>query len=162
MNAVCDGVNMSSADRLIRASRRIVPRGSGWIWFICLSVAWGVVIVVVALTVPARCINSDPACVFHPQVTLVQGIGPGILAFVGTPLALSLLLAALLHRKATRRSRRADRAALGVATLSFLICLLAMLVEGIVVLPEAALTVCAVATTPFPPDPADPLAGSGH
>jgi hypothetical protein len=132
------------------------------VWFVCLAVAWGVGIVVVALTVPGRCENSDPECVFHPQVTLVQYIGPGVLVFVGAPLVISLVLAALLHRKATRRSRRADRAALGLATLSCLICLLAMLVEGIVMLPEAALTVCAVATTPFPPDPADPLAGSGR
>ena len=131
-------------------------------WFSGLAVVWGVVIVVVALTVHGRCKNSDPECVFHPPVTLVQYAGPGILGFVGTPLAISVVLAALLHRKATRRSRRADRAALGLATLSCVICLLGMLVEGIVMVPEIALTVCAVATTPFPPDPADPLAGPGR
>src|SRR5215471_954838 len=132
---------MSSADHLIRAARRLVPRGRAWAWFACLAIAWGVVIVVVALTVPGRCKNSDPECVFHPPVTLVQYIGPGVLAFVGAPLAISLVLAALLHRKATRGSRRADRAALGLATLSCLICLLGMLVAGIVMLPAAALTV---------------------
>ncbi|MGI8571728.1 MAG: hypothetical protein ACR2L9_03740 [Solirubrobacteraceae bacterium] len=45
--------------------------------------------------------------------------------------------------------------------LSCLVCFLGLAVEGIVMLPEAVLTVCAVATAPLPPDPTDPLAGSG-
>lgn len=153
---------MASADRLIRSARRVVTRGRAWVWWSRLAVAWGVVIVVVALTVHSRCLNSDPDCVYHPHVTLVHYAGPEILGFVGAPLAISLVLAALLYWKATRRSRRADRAALVVAPVNCLICLLGMLIVGIVMVPEVALTIGAVATTPLPPDPADPLVGSGR
>ncbi len=87
--------------------------------------------------------------------------GPGVLGFVGAPVVISLVLAALLHVKVTRRSHQAARAALCFAVLSCLVCFLGLAVEGIVMLPEAVLTVCAVATAPLPPDPTDPLAGSG-
>jgi Na+/proline symporter len=127
------------------------------VWFISLAIGWGAGLVVFACTVHDRCSESDPACVFH-SYTLLQRVGPGILGFAAAPLVISLVLAALLHAKTTRRSHRADRAAWFFAVLSCLICLVGLNIEGIVMLPEAVLTVCAVATAPFPPDLTDPLA----
>lgn len=152
---------MSAPDRRISSVRRFRARAPGWVWFISLAVAWGVVIVVVAFTVHDHCKGSDPLCVFH-SYTLVQVGGPGTLGFVGAPVLISLVLAALLHVKVTRRSRRAARAALFFAVLSCLVCFVGLLIEGIVMLPEAVLTVCAVSTAPLPCDPTDPLAGSAR
>lgn len=140
--------------------RRLRARVPAWVWFISLAFACGVAIVVVALTLHNRCEESDPSCVFH-SYTLVQDAGPGVLSFVGAPVVISLVVAALLHMKVTRRSHRADRAAWLFAMLSCLICLVGLVVEGIVMLPEAALIICAVATAPLPPDPRDPLARRG-
>ena len=143
---------MSATDRggsVVRALRSVAPL---WVWFIGLAFAWGVVIVVVAFTVHNRCSESDPDCVFH-SYTLVKDVGPGILGFVGAPALISLVLAPVLHVKTTRGSHGADRAAWVLTVVSCLICLLGLIVEGVVMLPAAALTVCAVASAPFPPDP---------
>jgi hypothetical protein len=144
---------MSAADRGSGLVRTLRSRAPGWVWFISLAFVWGVAIVVFAFTVHNRCEGSDPGCVFH-SYTLVEDAGSGVLGFVGAPAIISLLLVPLLYVKTTRRSHGADRAAWSLAVLSCLICLVGLIVEGIVMLPAAALTVCAVATAPFPPDPA--------
>jgi hypothetical protein len=144
---------MSAADRgssLVRALRSVAPL---WVWLISLSFVWGVVIVVFAFTVHDRCSEADPACVYH-SYTVVKDVGPGILGFVGAPAVISLLLVPLLVMKTARRSHGADRTAWVLTTVSCLICVVGLIVEGVVMLPAAVLTVGAVATAPFPPDPA--------
>ncbi len=145
--------DISAADRgnsLVRALRSVAPL---WVWFISLAFMWGVVIVVFAFTVHNRCSESDPDCVFH-SYTLVKDAGPGILGFVGAPAVISLVVAPLLRLKTARGSNGADRAAWVLTGVSCLVCVVGLIVEGVVMIPAAALTVCAVATAPFPPDPA--------
>ena len=115
---------------------------------------------VLALTDHSRCSASDPLCVFH-SYTLVQNLGPGILALAGAPLAISLVLVAVLRSKTTHRGPQAHRAAWVLATFDCFICLGGMLIAGLTMLPPAVLTVCAVATTPSPPDPTDRLNQAG-
>ncbi len=147
------------ADRDITVAQGFRLRSSGWILLIGLAFAAGLAPVVAACTVHDRCSNSDPACIFH-SYTLVHIFGPDILGFVGAPALISLVLAVLLRMKATRGNVRADRAAWFFAVLSCLICLLGLLVDGLLMLPTAVLTVCAVAATPFPANPNDRLARS--
>lgn len=142
---------MSAADFASNFVRSLRNRAPAWVWFISLAIGWGVGLVVFACTVHDRCSESDPACVYH-SYTLLQRVGPGVLGFAAAPLVISLVLVALLRRKTTRRSHRADRAAWFFAVLSCVICLVGLTIEGLVMLPEAALTVGAVATAPFPPD----------
>lgn len=148
------------ADRHIAFVHRLRARDSGWMWLIGLAFACGVALIVVACTVHDRCSSSDPACIYH-SYTLVHTAGPAILVFVGAPGVISLVLAMLLRIKVRRRSIRADRAAWCLAALSCLICIAGLVVVGFLMLLEAALTVSAVAATPFPPDPNDPLLRSG-
>jgi hypothetical protein len=131
-----------------------------WKWLIGLAFLWGLVPVVLAFTAHDQCSSSDPECVFH-SYTVVHMSGPWILGFIGAPALISVILATLLHAKVTRRSLRADRAATWFAFLSCSICLIGALGSGWVMLVEAALTVCAVAVTPLPPHPSDPLARPG-
>jgi Na+/proline symporter len=145
----------AAAKRAIRLFRG--PRA--WTWFIGLAFAWGVLIVTLAFTVHDQGSPSDPDQVFH-SYTLVQADGAVVLAIVGAPLVISLVLARLLHAKTARRSARADRAASIFAGLSCLCCIAGLLNAGVVMVPEAVLTICAVATAPFPPDPNDPLVRS--
>jgi hypothetical protein len=91
--------------------------------------------------------------VFH-SYTLVKDAGPGVLGFVGAPALISLVLVPLLLVKTTRGSHGADRAAWFLTVVSCLVCVVGLIVEGVVMLPAAALTVCAAASAPFPPDPA--------
>jgi len=148
------------ADRHIDFVQRLRARGSGWIWLIGLAFTCGVALVLSACIDHDRCSSSDPACIYH-SYTLLHTAGPAVLAFVGAPAVISLVLAMLLRIKVTRRSIRADRAAWFFAALSCLICIAGLAVEGFLMLLEAALTLCAVAATPFPPDPNDRLLRSG-
>lgn len=136
--------------------RRLRARAPAWVWLISLASVCGVVPVILAFTDHDRCILSDPLCVFHTY-TLVQAAGPWILGLVAAPLAMSLLLARVLHSKTTHGGRRADRAALVLMVLDCLICLAGMLVAGLTMLPPAVFTVCAVAIAPFPPNRTDRL-----
>ena len=148
---------MKILHREVELLHRLRPGGSGWwIWLIGLAFTCGVVPVVRACTVHDRCISADPACVFH-SYTLLHTAGPAILGFVGAPAVISVVIAMLLRIKVSRRSIRADRAAWLLAALSCLISIAGTAVEGLLMLLEAALTVCAVAATPFPPDPSDRL-----
>jgi hypothetical protein len=131
-------------------------RDSAWIWLASLAFTCGVALVVVAFTVHDRCSSSDPACIYH-SYTLVQRAGPAVLAFVGAPAVISLVLAVLLRIKVTRRSNRAAGAAWCFAALSAVVCIAGLAVEGFLMLLEAVLTISAVAATPFPPDPDDRL-----
>jgi hypothetical protein len=131
-----------------------------WKWLIGFAFLWGLVPVVMASTVHNRCSNADPACVYH-HYTLVGTAGLWILGVIGAPALISLAVAWALHTKVTRRSLRADHAAWGLAVLSCLICFVGLLITGFVMLIPAALTVGAVAVTPLPPDPSDPLARPG-
>ena len=108
---------MSAAGRGIGLLRRLRTRVPGWVWFIGLAFAWGVVIVVVAFAVNDRCSDRDPICAFH-SYSLVGRVGPGVLGFVGAPRRYQPGAAGPLHVKVTRRSHRADRAALSFAVLS--------------------------------------------
>jgi hypothetical protein len=85
---------------------------------------------------------------FH-SYTLVQDVGPVILVLVAAPLVISLVLARVLYLKTTRRSFRAERAAWWVASLSLLVCLPGLIVQGLWVLPAPALIVAAAATAPL-------------
>jgi hypothetical protein len=147
-------------NRDIEFAQRVRRLGPAWVWLISLAFTFGVALIVVACTVHNRCSNSDPACIFH-SYTLVHTAGPVVLAFVGAPALISALLAILLRIKVTRRNVRADRAAWVLAAVSFAICVLGVTVEGLLMPLEGVLTVCAVATTPFPADPNDRYAQSG-
>lgn len=121
-----------------------------WVWFDLAAFAWGVLLVVLAFTDHDRGSKSDPMAIFH-HYTLVHDAGPGVLVFVGAPAMIAVLLVPLLIRKTTRRSYNADRAAWWLTGTSCVLCFVGLLVEGIVVLPAAVLTVCAVAMAPFGP-----------
>ena len=148
------------ADRYIYFVQRLRASGSAWMWLIGLAFTCGVALVLVACTVHDRCSSSDPGCIFH-SYTLVHTAGPAVLGFIGAPAVISLVLATLLRIKVTRRSIRADRAAWCFAALSCLICVVGLAVQGLLMLLEAVLTLCAVAATPFPPDPNDRWFQSG-
>jgi hypothetical protein len=131
-----------------------------WKWLIGLAFLWGLVPVALAFTVHDQCISSDPECVFH-SYTAVHASGPWILAYIGAPALISVILAMLLHAKVRRRSLRADHAATWLAVLSCILCLVEALSSGWVMLIEAVLTVWAVSVARLPPRPSDPLARSG-
>ena len=117
-------------------------------WLNLAAVVWGVVLVILACTVHDRGSASDPAMIFH-SYTLVQDVGPGILILVAAPLVISLVLWRVLYLKTTRRSFRAERAAWWVVSLSLLVCLPGLVVQGVWVLPAPALIVAAAATAPL-------------
>ena len=119
-----------------------------WAWLDLAALAWGLLLVALALTDHNRGSAADPDQVFH-SYTLVHDQGVGILAFVGLPALISLVLLGLLHRKSTRGGRLVDRLAWSLAVLSSVACLVGLVIEGIVVVPAAALTVWAVAATPM-------------
>ena len=128
--------------------------------------AWGILPVVLALTVHDRGSTADPDSVFH-HYTLVHVAGPAVLGFVGAPAFISLLLLPLLHLKSTRRSHVADRAAWSLAGLSCLLSFAGLITSGVAMLPVALLTVCAVATAPLGPElargaPAPEITGLGY
>jgi hypothetical protein len=151
---------MKIPDRNVGFLDRLRAWDSWWMLLIALAFACGVAPVVLACTVRDRCISSDPACLFH-SYTLVHTAGPAILGLVGAPAVISLVVAMLLRIKVSRRSIRAGRAAWSFAALSCLISIAGIAVHGFLMFLEAALTVCAVAVTPFPPDPNDRLLRSG-
>jgi hypothetical protein len=66
---------------------------------------------------------------------------------------ISLVLPVPLPLKDTRGSQFADRAAWALAILSCLISAVGLMSAGLAMLPVAVLTVCAVATEPFGPNP---------
>jgi hypothetical protein len=142
----------SPADRgrgheLARRLQRL-PR---WAWFNVAAFAAGMLPVVLATTVQDRGDSADPDCVFHCY-TLVHVAGPWVLGYLGAPAVISLLLLLLLHRKSTRRSHFADRAAWSLATVTCLISLVGLITGGLALLPVAVLIVCAVATAPLAPE----------
>jgi hypothetical protein len=149
-----------AAARIITFVHSLRTRIPGGKWLIGFAFVCGLVPVVAALTVHDRCSSSDPACVYHTY-TLLDAQGLWILGLVGAPALISLVVAATLHVKVTRRSLRAEHAAWCLAVLSSIIGLVGLLTSGFVMLIPAVLTVWAVAISPFPPDPNDPLAGSG-
>ena len=112
------------------------------------GLAWGLLLVALALTDHNRGSASDPDQVFH-HYTLVHDQGVGILAFVGLPAAISLVLFGLLYRKSTRGGYWVDRLAWTLVVISCLACLVGLVIEGLVVAPAAVLTVWAVAITPL-------------
>lgn len=127
--------------RLLRGSDR-------WVWFNLAALVWSALLIVLACTVHDRGSASDPSMLFH-SYTLVQDVGPVILVLVAAPLVISLVLARVLYLKTTRRSFRAERAAWWVASLSLLVCLPGLIVQGLWVLPAPALIVAAAATAPL-------------
>ena len=127
---------------------QLFGRNDRWKWLTLAAAVWSVVLIVLACTVHDRGSASDPAQIFH-SYTLVQDVGPGILVLVAAPVAITLALARVLHLKTTRRSYRAERAALWVAGLSLLWCLPALVVEGLWVLPVPVLIAAAAATAPL-------------
>ena len=141
-------------------AHRLWTRFPAWEWLIGLAFVAGFIPVVLAFTVQNRCSNADPGCVFHHYTTVDIG-GPWSFGVIGGPTLINLIVAIALHVKVRRRSGRADRVALCFAVLSWFVCFAGLLIMGFVTLIEAALTTCAVAATPFPPDPSDPLAGPG-
>jgi len=130
-----------------------------WAWLIGLAFAWSVLVLVLACTIHDQGSPTDPDQVFH-SYTLVQSDGPAILALVGTPVVISLALAKLLQLKTTRRSGRVNRAAWLLAVLNCMLCLVGLLNVGVVMVPEAIFTICAVATAPLAPNRDDRLARS--
>jgi quinol-cytochrome oxidoreductase complex cytochrome b subunit len=128
-----------------RLSRVGVPR---WVWLDVAAFLWGVLLVVLAFTDHDRGSAADPDAIFH-HYTLVHDAGPAVLLFVGAPAVISLVLLGLLHRKSTRHSHLADRWAWTLTALSCAVCFVGLLVQGIVMLPAAALTVGAVTMAPL-------------
>lgn len=122
-----------------------------WAWCDVLAIAWGVLLIVLAFTDHDRGSSADPNQVFG-HYTLVHDQGVGIIGFVGIPALIALLLLPLLYFKSMRRSHWADRLATGLVVVTCLQCLGALIIEGIVALPAAVLTVAAVAFAPlYPP-----------
>jgi hypothetical protein len=140
--------------------RRLRIRSHAWVWLIGLAFVFGLAPIVVAYTVHDRCSTSDPACIFH-SYTLAHTASPFGIGVIAAPAAITLILAMLLHRKVARRSLRAARASVVLATVSCVICFVGLLAAGLLMLAEAVLTALAVAATPLPPHPNDPLARSG-
>ncbi len=147
-------------DAISKTARTLCARLPAWKWLIGLAFLWGLVPLVLAFTAHDQCSRSDPECVFH-SYTAVHTSGLWVVAVVGAPALISLVLATLLRAKVSRRSLRADRAATWLAVLSCVICLIGALDSGWVMPVEAVLTACAVAVTPLPARPSDPLAQPG-
>ena len=139
---------------------KLRTRPTAWVWLIAGAFVCGVAVIVVACTVHNRCSGSDPACIYH-SYTLLHTAGPAVLAFVGAPAVISLVVANLLRIKIERRSVRAGELAWLLAGLSCLIGVIGLVVEGFLMIAEAALTVSAVAVAPLPADPNDRLVRSG-
>lgn len=131
-----------------RPSRRL-PR---WAWFNAAAFAFGLLPIVLALTLHNRGSTADPDCV-RRCYTLVHTAGPGVLVFLGAPALIRLVMPVLLHLKSTRRSHFADRASWSLAILSCFLGFIALLTGGLAMLPTVVLTVCAVATAPLAPEP---------
>jgi hypothetical protein len=125
-----------------------LTRLPNWAWLDLAALAWGLLLVLLAFTDHDRGSTSDPDQAFH-HYTLVHDQGVGIIAFVGIPAAVSLVLLGLLYRKSTRGSYWVDRLAWTLAGLSCVACLVGLVIEGLVVVPAAVLTVWAVAITPL-------------
>ena len=140
-----------AARRSGRERARGLHQQPRWVWFNCAAFVLGMLPVVLALTVHDRGTVADPDGVFH-RYTLVHVAGPGVLAFVGAPALISLVLPVFLYLKSTRRSHFADRAAWWLAGLSCLIGVIGLITAGLAMLPVTVLTVCAVATAPLGPE----------
>jgi hypothetical protein len=125
-----------------------VPR---WVWLDVAAFAWGVLLIVLAFTDHDRGSNADPDGIFH-KYTLFHDVGPAILPFVALPAIVSLVLLGLLHLKSARHSYAADRAAWALVVFTCAVCFVGLIVEGIVVVPAAALIVGAAATAPLGTD----------
>ena len=118
-----------------------------WVRFMSAACVLGLAPVIVALTVHDHGSSADPSCV-RRCFTLVHAVGTGILGFVGAPLVLGLLVLALLALKG-RGHRRAGAAAWSLALLMCCVCLFGLFTSvGMVMLPVAVLTMCAVVTAP--------------
>jgi hypothetical protein len=134
-------------------SRHIIRRISltgvnRWVWFNAAACVSGVLPVLLALAVHNHGSSADPYCI-RRCYTLVHVAGRGILGFVGAPLVIALAVFALLPFKHARHGRYVDPAAWTLATLSCLVCIVALSTSiWFAMLPVAALTVCAVATAP--------------
>jgi hypothetical protein len=141
--------------------RGLMHRLPRWAWFDVAAFAFSLLPVVLAFTAHTRGSASDPDGIRH-LYTLVHVEGPSILWFIGAPLLITVVLVPLLHLKGTRRARFPDRAAWSLATLSALIGIVGMVVEGVAMLPVAVLTVIAVAAAPRAPDPNLPDLSQGY
>ena len=142
--------NLLVRDRDYDGKRRIAGIVA-WLWCDVFAIAWGVLLIVLAFTDHDRGSTANPNQVFH-HYTLVHDQGVGIIGFVGIPALIALVLVPLLYLKSTRRSHWADHLATGLVVVTCLQCLGALIIEGIVALPAAVLTVAAMALAPlYPP-----------
>lgn len=123
-----------------------------WAWLNAAAFVSGLLPVVLACTLHNHGTTADPECVRHCY-TLVHFGGPVILAYIGAPALICLVLPVPLHLKSTRRSHVANRIGWSLAILTCLLGFVGLLTAGLSVLPVVGLTVCAVATAPLAPEP---------
>jgi len=139
----------------VGASRaRRLPR---WAWLNAAAFVAGLLPVVLACTLHNHGTTADPECVRHCY-TLVHFGGVAILAYIGAPALIALVLPVFLYLKSTRRSHVANRTAWTLAVVTCLLGFVGLLTAGLSVLPVVVLTVCAVAAAPLSPGP-PPLSG---
>lgn len=117
-------------------------------WCNVAALVCGPIPIVLALTRHDHGSTTDPECI-RRCYTLVHVVGPAVLAFVGAPLVIALVVLGLLYLKGARQSRAADVAAWWLGSLSALVCVLGLFISvGMEMLPVGALTMAAVATSP--------------
>ena len=132
-----NGAGTPARDRAVKRSR----------WLCAVAAVWGVVPVIVALTVHHHGSASDPSCIHHCY-TLVQTAGVGVLAFVAAPSLLALLVVVLVTAWVARPRRGLMRVAWGLAIISCLVCFVGLTSVGVAMIPAGPLTVFGVLVSP--------------
>jgi hypothetical protein len=127
-----------------------VRRGRWALGLTVVAVAWGLALIAGALLVPVYDgeTTTSAGAVTTSSATLVGENGAGVLAAVGLPVVLALLVWLALHRKCTRASARAGTVAWWLVGLLLAFCLVSAFTIGVFVLPLALALAGAAALTP--------------
>jgi hypothetical protein len=119
-------------------------------WLTVAAFAWSAALVGAAFVLPlyGSSSTSSTGAHFSAGPTLIDVNGPSALIPMGIPLVVVALVWAALHRKCARGGRIPNAIAWSFAGVLAAGCLVAIASVGLLILPVAALLLCATATTP--------------
>jgi hypothetical protein len=119
-------------------------------WLTVTAFLWSAALVGAAFVLPLYGSSSTSSTGAHSSasLTLVQVNGPRVLIPVGLPLIIVALVWAALHRKCSRGGRVPGYLAWTFVGILAAGCLVAIASVGLLIVPVAALLVCAAAITP--------------
>jgi hypothetical protein len=111
---------------------------------------WSAALVGAAFVLPLYGSSSTSSTEAHSSasLTLVQVNGPRVLIVMGLPLVIVALVWAALHRKCSRGGRLPGYVAWTFSGMLAAGCLVAIASVGLLIVPVAALLLCAAAITP--------------